>query len=711
MGDATELLQYGVADTCVPSSLTMGCQGYPMYLIPVSTFLEMSEWAPHQELLKDGHLKEWTAECASSTFFISHQWTSFSHPDPKGAQLRALQAVLRKLAKGGWSTHGNHVVSADYGVKQGRTRREWQAMMREAYLWIDYTSMPQPLAVSGTQPDAQSAHAGLVHADHRIASRTDTGVADVIAELKAAVDSIPSYVERCAEVMVLTIPVAHVDKPGEACDFNSWRSRGWCRLEFICTRLCTTDKPVLVISSHEEPPSYFNLCDTDKLRPGTGAFTVDEDRHKVARVLRSMANAKADGQRRKGNLGLARLLYMGEPRLLSGLPEASHDPSATPIPANDCVSEAARAVARLKHAIGWRGDATEAAWVAETGLSLLHVAAARADLGAARALLAIPLEAAFLNKAVGNVVALDSPDSGEGMGNMLLMMMTQGNTPLMLAVGCADSAASEMVALLVGAGADASACGDLGENMYHMAVGNSHEVLATYIECAPAEADINQPGFEDMTPLHELCRWGNFEEMQAKVELLLEHGAVPSVNMKDVRGSDPLGCLARNPEADPAVVRLLIDAGADPLMQEPPSAALRRAIRLPIPRSVAVSLACKASAFASVGEYIQERGGGGPMHFAAFRGDGKMVQALADAGVPVDVPHRVLGKMPSKILADASPDKVVPAPLEKLLQVPSIAKGSRQYKLSRRSKSFAQQSWSSAARGRAGEHVINPIQV
>ena len=42
-------------------------------------------------------------------------------------------------------------------------------------------------------------------------------------QLKAAVDSIPTYIECCAEMVVLTPSVKHADREGDCCDFNSWR--------------------------------------------------------------------------------------------------------------------------------------------------------------------------------------------------------------------------------------------------------------------------------------------------------------------------------------------------------------------------------------------------------------------------------------------------------------------------------------------------------
>ena len=34
-------------------------EGYPMYVLPMQTFLEMEHWSPHQELLAAGKLKKY----------------------------------------------------------------------------------------------------------------------------------------------------------------------------------------------------------------------------------------------------------------------------------------------------------------------------------------------------------------------------------------------------------------------------------------------------------------------------------------------------------------------------------------------------------------------------------------------------------------------------------------------------------------------------
>ena len=57
-----------------------------------------------------GKVKEFTEDMWGKIFFISHQWTSYNHPDPKKDQLKSLQHVLRRLANGEMSVKGNFAV-------------------------------------------------------------------------------------------------------------------------------------------------------------------------------------------------------------------------------------------------------------------------------------------------------------------------------------------------------------------------------------------------------------------------------------------------------------------------------------------------------------------------------------------------------------------------------------------------------------------------
>ena len=52
--------------------------------------------------------------------FISHQWTSFNHPDPKNEQLKALQMTIRNLLSGKTSVRTNWALEMGYGIKKVR---------------------------------------------------------------------------------------------------------------------------------------------------------------------------------------------------------------------------------------------------------------------------------------------------------------------------------------------------------------------------------------------------------------------------------------------------------------------------------------------------------------------------------------------------------------------------------------------------------------
>ena len=113
---------------------------FPMYVLPVGAFLELSEWHPHQALLADGKLRVWDESMRGKVFFVSHQWCavgparvqpssrhtqlsphllpvtscarlSCAHPDPDLVQLEVLQTVLARLLRGEIEVKGNFWVT------------------------------------------------------------------------------------------------------------------------------------------------------------------------------------------------------------------------------------------------------------------------------------------------------------------------------------------------------------------------------------------------------------------------------------------------------------------------------------------------------------------------------------------------------------------------------------------------------------------------
>ena len=118
---------------------------YPMYVIPVKTLLKLQQWEPHQNLLAKGKLVEVTPEVDLEIVFVSHQWTSFEHPDPTGEQLARLQAVLRQLMAGQTSVMGNPQLQVIYSSKFETKGEQWAATLPKVCVWfcLLYTS-PSP---------------------------------------------------------------------------------------------------------------------------------------------------------------------------------------------------------------------------------------------------------------------------------------------------------------------------------------------------------------------------------------------------------------------------------------------------------------------------------------------------------------------------------------------------------------------------------------
>ena len=127
---------------------------YPFCAISVPDFLEMTEWQPHQDLKASGKVKE--MDDKAEVLFCSHQWCSFTHPDPNGDQLRALQTQIRNLMRGKTKVTSNIALDAAYSYPMLTTGKEWKQRLPNMYIWLDYLSIPQPGAGAGTE-----------HSDHR----------------------------------------------------------------------------------------------------------------------------------------------------------------------------------------------------------------------------------------------------------------------------------------------------------------------------------------------------------------------------------------------------------------------------------------------------------------------------------------------------------------------------------------------------------------
>ena len=199
---------------------------YPMYVISVPSFLDLEEWVPHQDALAAGLLQAYDHETmADKILFISHQWCGWMHPDPNLAQMKTLKVVMHKLLEGNTTVRSNAILELRYNWFVKHTGPWWMERLPHMFLWIDYISMPQPLAArfkgmaraaidEAIAAEKRARHAGMVGSgdetvqghsgmDHRLVQDKELEVERLVKLLTSAVDCIPGYLERSAMMWVL----------------------------------------------------------------------------------------------------------------------------------------------------------------------------------------------------------------------------------------------------------------------------------------------------------------------------------------------------------------------------------------------------------------------------------------------------------------------------------------------------------------------------
>ena len=115
-----------------------------MWLLPLHHFIGLSKMKPHQELLREGKLARFDSSM-KAIFFLSHQWTSFDHPDPTGEQLRCMQRQVLKMLEG--SAANVEVGFSDRTYLPGGASvsgAEWKRLLNagHVFVWLDYSSVP-----------------------------------------------------------------------------------------------------------------------------------------------------------------------------------------------------------------------------------------------------------------------------------------------------------------------------------------------------------------------------------------------------------------------------------------------------------------------------------------------------------------------------------------------------------------------------------------
>lgn len=200
---------------------------FPMYVMPVSEFLRITEAKPHQVLKEEGLVMEFLA--SQTGVFVSHQWCGRMHADPGFEQLRVLQGVLTRASDGRVKVVADFFSAVHFSSKSGFRPANFRGAASWV-MWHDYFSVPQPGA-----PQAESTQ----HAD--------------LAK-------------------------------GHLLDYTTWKTRGWCRFERLSRSLSTHNGAMLLVTRSD---TLMELGWQDYLMEpvGRGGFSVEGDKASLSPIV------------------------------------------------------------------------------------------------------------------------------------------------------------------------------------------------------------------------------------------------------------------------------------------------------------------------------------------------------------------------------------------------------------------------------------------
>jgi len=350
-----------------------------MYLLDVKTLLALSSFVEHSVLLSRKLLRRWEIGMRGRVIFVSHQWLGHGSPDPNGVHFSTLKRVLERLMHGEIRKVKTLFRSLLHDFKEVVVYREqWQKALPGMSVWIDYCCMPQVNDECGLAQWKQAA---------------------------AAVQSLPSYVERC-DLMIILAPVCMHADHGEPCNYASWRTRGWCRLELLFGLLAQHTINIMVCKGAETQPEFIMPFDCMRLRVGTGKFTCCEQGHQLADgktfpcdklrvrgVLEDMLDAKSRRLASLGEKDDQRYFAMLRHHFFKGLPESrtlqGHGPRRSKefynLVSRRVTPSAESGLSGLKDRLNWNQEDDRAA--RSTGATLLLWACVADDLASVHELL------------------------------------------------------------------------------------------------------------------------------------------------------------------------------------------------------------------------------------------------------------------------------------------------------------------------------------
>mmetsp|Transcript_110509 Transcript_110509/g.312591 ORF Transcript_110509/g.312591 Transcript_110509/m.312591 type:complete len:624 (-) Transcript_110509:185-2056(-) len=603
----------------IPSPAGAGLKGtdiyYDMYVLPVKLLLGMGELEPHQVLLSKGLLKKWEPSMDGKIIFVSHEWLGFGHADPAGEHFRTLKSVLQRLASGKVDVKTHWMAKLAYKVATTISAREWASEVSSMYVWFDFMSVPQLSCVSSPTPKS---------ADHRFVEPTGDSERETAEALRKAVDSIPGYIER-ARFMFVLVPVCQHSETCQVCNYASWRSRGWCRLELTAAHLATA-RPHIVVCEGPQCTPYIQMpLDVLELSPGTGQFTccarghringrrIECDKSKIGGVLETMIGTYAS--------------YLKQ--------------TAMDYEYMDFLCLCHRFVQGLKTSI--------AGYMSSSGHDMAGLLRAHAQGKAKRSM----VELAVLS---GNVAVLkerlaSSKDGLEHLTNCEnpKFGIMKGMTPLMCAMAVSNF---EVVEALLDARADPTRKGGRGgwDAFQWACVYSRTANIAGWLMRFPSE-DIERRDTHACNSLI-LASTGPLITDDA-IRLLLAAGG--DVNHTASHGATALHAICSYPETSPEILRMILSRAKDPSIQMKPRSQFFRALFR------AARLFTQTVGGDSMMAEVATWEGRTPLHAACQTGNAMQVQLLLEARAQPNISN-AQGLTPLEV-AQVSFGGAVPTPI------------------------------------------------
>ena len=122
----------------------------PMYLVRLSSMIhryggrKYPKLATFETLKREGEIFEYKELPKESTkVYVSHEWLSRNHADPKGIHTRNLVRILTSLGKGKFEVSMDPFHTIIYGESRTTTKAEWKKLSPEStYIWFDWCCVP-----------------------------------------------------------------------------------------------------------------------------------------------------------------------------------------------------------------------------------------------------------------------------------------------------------------------------------------------------------------------------------------------------------------------------------------------------------------------------------------------------------------------------------------------------------------------------------------